>query len=352
MAKIIMGIESSCDDTGVAIIRATESSNTIDYNPVDIMANMLLSQLELHKKYGGVMPEVASRAHLDIMPFLIREALSQAKLQVADLDAIAVTAGPGLIGGIVVGSTMAKSIAAASGKSIIAINHLEAHALVIRALQRCEFPFLILLVSGGHCQILIAKEIGAYEVIGRTIDDSIGECFDKVARALGLGYPGGPQIELRAKNGEKGRFSFPKPLCNNHEHCNFSLSGLKTAAIRTIQQNAPLSYDVINDFCAAFQDTIAEIITNRLDVAIKMYETSINDATLNRNIVICGGVASNEYIKNTISKHIQGKGFTLCAPPPEFSTDNAVMIAWAGWEKLRLGEVSGLDFEPRSRWDM
>ncbi len=334
----VLGIESSCDDSAVAIVDSAGK----------IHANIISSQIKEHQPYGGVVPEISSRSHLTTLPHLVQSALIEAKLSWTEVDAIAVTAGPGLIGGVLVGVMLAKGIAAALNKPIIAVNHLEGHALTMRLTGKVAFPFLLLLVSGGHCQILEVRGVGQYRLLGTTLDDSIGETFDKVARSLGLGYPGGPIIEQMATTGIL-RFTLPKPFVNESSHCNFSLSGLKTAAKRLIDSMHPLSQQDIADVCASFQYTVLEILKSRVASAIKMYE---GEGSKQRVLVVAGGVAANQYLRQGLTTFISTYGYQLLAPPLALCTDNAAMIAWAGVERLALGLTDSITFEPRSRWPL
>lgn len=381
----ILGIETSCDETSVAIVSDSK----------EILAHKTLSQIDLHQIYGGVVPEIAARSHLEVIDSLILESLKAAKLGFDQIDGFAATSGPGLIGGVIVGMVAAKALAAIHGKPFLAINHLEGHALTARLCAAVEFPFLLLLVSGGHCQILFAKGIGNYQKIGETIDDAIGETFDKVAQMLGLGYPGGPAIEKLAKNGDENRFRLTKPLIDSksHEHLfDFSLSGLKTATRRLIEQisqgnsgnkttssnsspppiSPPIASFEINDrdkfdICASLQKTIADIIINRLnnvaegcgEVKAWLDDKNQNGAVANqliraseKNLVICGGVAANRYLFGKIQEWGQKYGIESISPPIALCTDNAAMIAWAGVEKLKLGLVDDLNFKPKARWEL
>ncbi|MFT6106280.1 MAG: N6-L-threonylcarbamoyladenine synthase [Rickettsiales bacterium] len=345
----VLGIETSCDETAVAIVDGDKN----------IISNLIISQIDLHKEFGGVVPEIAARSHAEILDHLIVKSLIDSKLTFQDLDAIAVTAGPGLIGGVIVGLVTAKTIASVHKKPFVAVNHLEAHALTIRLTDSISFPYLLLLVSGGHCQILLARGIGEYKKIGETIDDALGEAFDKVAQMLGLEYPGGPKIEEMAKKGSIDKYKLPKPLFGKKNHnCNFSFSGLKTAVRRLIEDLTSCEYDhfssaskltneEIADICASFQKTVAEILIDRLKNSLKiLFDQEIKI----ENIVIAGGVAANQYLFQKISDF--GKEFSLktLAPPIKICTDNAAMVAWAGVEKLKLGMVDQLDFSPKAKW--
>ncbi|MFT5703498.1 MAG: N6-L-threonylcarbamoyladenine synthase [Rickettsiales bacterium] len=351
----VLGIETSCDETAVAIVDDNKK----------IISNLIISQIDLHKEFGGVVPEIAARSHADVLDQMIQKSLADSKLSFQDLDAIAVTAGPGLIGGVIVGLTMAKTLASFHKKPFIAVNHLEAHALTIRLDNKdsnpVSFPYLLLLVSGGHCQILLTLGVGKYHKIGETIDDALGEAFDKVAQMLGLEYPGGPKIEKLAKNGSPDRYKLPKPLFGTREHnCNFSFSGLKTAVRRLVENLTGEEYDhfssakklnseQIADICASFQKTVAEILVNRLKNSLEVIadkKISIED------LVIAGGVAANQYLYQKITEFGEGCGLRVLAPSIKICTDNAAMVAWVGIEKLKLGLINELDFAPRAKWSL
>ena len=334
----VLGIETSCDETAVAIVDDKKN----------ILANKLLSQVDLHQKFGGVVPEIAARSHVEFLPQLLEEALLDANIKLKDIDAIVATGGPGLIGGVMVGVVYAKTIASVMKKKFIAINHLEGHALTIRITENMNYPYLLLLVSGGHCQIIIIEKLGEYRIIGRTLDDAVGEAFDKVAKMLNLGYPGGPIVEKFAKEGDEKAYQLPKPLIKKGE-CNFSFSGLKTAVRNLIIKLGDIDKQKKSDVCASFQYTIAEVLANKLIESIKLFNIEFPNS---KNIVISGGVAANLYIRNRLQKAIGNLGYKLFYPPISLCTDNAVMIAWAGIERLLKGQTSSLDFEPRSRWQL
>ncbi len=354
----ILGIETSCDETAVAIVD----------NQKNILSHALNSQIDLHQKYGGVVPEIAARGHAEILDKLILESLKQANLSLKDIDGFAVTAGPGLIGGVIVGLMAAKTLASVYKKPFIAVNHLEAHALTARLTGNVEFPYLLLLVSGGHCQILLAKGVGNYEKIGETMDDALGEAFDKVAQMLGLPYPGGPAIEKIALVGDENRFKFSRPLIDGiakKEHLfDFSFSGLKTAVRRQIEKltNQEFSHFTSaqklnqkdkNDLAASFQRTASEILLNRLENVMNSENESRKIADLNlKKLIIAGGVAANRYIYSHLQNWALKHGLEVVTPPIALCTDNAAMIAWAGVEKLRLGISDDLNFKPRARWDL
>jgi N6-L-threonylcarbamoyladenine synthase len=329
---LVLGIESSCDDTSAALVNDQKQ----------ILSHVTLSQIQQHKKYGGVVPEIASRAHLDALDLIIKQAMDQAGLNFNHLDAVAVTAGPGLIGGVIVGVMTAKVIASVAKKPFIAVNHLEGHALTARLTNEVQFPFLLLLVSGGHCQILIAEAVGQYRKLGGTLDDAVGEAFDKVAKMMGLGYPGGPIIEQIAQTGNAQRFKFPLSMTDRN-NCDFSFSGLKTAVKRQVDALGMLTPADQADIAASFQHTACAIIENRLRNAIKLSPEI-------KQLVVAGGVAANQVIRNALTNVTHEYSMEFIAPPVALCTDNAAMIAWAGIERFRLGLVDDLSFAPRARW--
>ena len=350
---IILGIETSCDETAVAIVDDAKN----------ILSNLVISQIDIHKEFGGVVPEIAARNHIDVIEDLVKKALSDCDLKFSDIDGIAVTSGPGLIGGLIVGVMVAKSLALALKKPLIAINHLEGHVLTARLTSDLEFPFLTLLVSGGHCQILNVRKFADYELIGQTIDDALGECFDKVAQMIGEDYPGGPKIEAMAKNGDQNRFRFPRPLVDSDfkkiNIYNFSFSGLKTAVRREIERLTGenftsssfklLSQDDKNDICASLQKVIVEILLNRLNNVLSNFDFN---AERPKNLVICGGVAANQFIFTNLESWCSKNGLTLYVPNIKLCTDNAAMIAWAGVERLKNGYESDLSFKPVAKWPL
>lgn len=351
----ILGIETSCDETAVAIVDDQKN----------ILSHCLNSQIEIHKEYGGVVPEIAARSHADILDKLIIESLAKANLKLEEIDAFAVTAGPGLIGGVIVGVMAAKTLASVCKKPFIAINHLEAHALTVRLTENVEFPYLLLLVSGGHCQILLANSINNYKKIGETMDDALGEAFDKVAQMLGLAYPGGPAIEKIAVKGDENRFKFSRPLIDGirkkENQFNFSFSGLKTAVRRQIEKLTDqefshsksaekLSDQEKADIAASFQRTCAEIIFNRLENVVRNAED--DNLRKTQDLVVAGGVAANRYIFSKLENWALNHSLRVITPPINLCTDNAVMIAWAGIEKFKLGIFDELDFKPKARWPL
>ena len=344
-AFTVMGIETSCDETAVAIVR-----RDADGKPV-LLANEVLSQIEEHAPYGGVVPEIAARAHLVYLDGLVKRALATAKLDFKDLDGIAATAGPGLIGGVIVGLMTAKAIALVHRLPFFGVNHLEGHALTTRLTNETPFPYLLLLVSGGHCQLLHVKGLGDYERLGSTIDDAVGEAFDKTAKMMGLGYPGGPAVEIYAKKGDASRFDLPRPLLNRPD-CDFSFSGLKTATRKHIlarRDQGKLSETDKADIAAAFQLAVADVLAAKVTRAMKLTQAALGP---NPRLVVAGGVAANQALRTRLAETAADQGFTLEVPPVALCTDNGAMIAWAGLEHLDAGERSSMDLEPRARWPL
>jgi N6-L-threonylcarbamoyladenine synthase len=338
----ILGIETTCDETAAAVVERDASGRG------RILSNEVLSQIEDHAAYGGVVPEIAARAHIEVMDLLVKRALASAGVALTDIDAVAAAAGPGLIGGVMVGLTTAKALALVAKKPFLAVNHLEAHALSPRLTDGVAFPYLLLLASGGHTQLLVVKGVDDYLRLGTTIDDAIGEAFDKVAKMLGLAYPGGPQVERLAKEGDALRFAFPRPLMGRKEP-NFSLSGLKTAVRIEAEKIAPLSEQDVRDLCASFQKAVVESIIDRTRMAFdRLDELNIPVTAL----VIAGGVAANRAIRAGLETLALRKKLPLIAPPPALCTDNGAMIAWAGLERFQQGLIDGLDFAPRARWPL
>jgi N6-L-threonylcarbamoyladenine synthase len=338
-----LGLETSCDETAAAVVRGRAPG------PGTILSNVVLSQLEDHAPYGGVVPEIAARAHIEALDGLIEQALAEAKLGLADLDAIAATAGPGLIGGVMVGLTTAKALALASGKPLIAVNHLEAHALTARMTDGAAFPFLLLLISGGHCQLLAVEDVGKFHLYGTTIDDAVGEAFDKVAKLLGLTYPGGPAVEALAANGDGNRFSLPRPL-RGRGGADFSFSGLKTA-VRQIVRGEDFKETDAADLAASFQRAVLDILIERSRAAMAMFRRDF-PGTATPDFVVAGGVAANRAIGAAIEVLCAEEGFAKKIPPPGLCTDNAAMVAWAGVERGQLGLFDGLGTAPKARWPL
>ena len=347
---LCLGIESSCDETSAAIVDSNRN----------ILSHIIYSQIPEHQKYGGVVPELAARAHILAIDTVIEQTLSAAGKTIKDIDVIAATAGPGLIGGVLIGWLAATGIAQSAGKPLVAINHLEGHALVPRlhaasasgddGKTSVEFPYLLMLASGGHCQILLVRGVGRYELIGQTLDDSAGEAFDKVAKMLGLGYPGGPIVDTRAKLGNAKAFDFPRPLCDK-PGCDFSFSGIKTAA-RTILDKTDESMrtdEFINDFCASFQASVVDCIINRLTHAFA--DSRVRDAAP-KTLVVAGGVAKNSAIRAAMEDLAKKHNVIFAAPPINLCTDNGAMIAWAGIENYMVGNVVREPVAPRPRWPL
>jgi N6-L-threonylcarbamoyladenine synthase len=338
----ILGIETTCDETAAAVVERTDDA------PGRILSNVVLSQIGEHAEFGGVVPEIAARAHVEALDAIIGTAMREAKLSFADLDGIAAAAGPGLIGGVIVGLTTAKAIALVHDKPLIAVNHLEAHALTARLTDGTAFPYCLFLASGGHTQILGVRGVGDYLRLGGTVDDAIGEAFDKTAKLLGLGYPGGPLVEKEAARGDPERFALPRPMTGRHD-ANFSLSGLKTALRIEAQKIAPLSDDDVADLCASFQQAVGDVVLDRVRTGLRMFVDQIGKPTA---LVCAGGVAANQAIRKVLHRAAFEIGVSLVAPPPALCTDNGAMIAWAGAERLALGLTDPLSVAPRARWPL
>ena len=338
----VLGIETTCDETAAAIVALRPDGTA------EILADEVVSQTAEHLAYGGVVPEVAARAHIVYLDGLVAKALEKSGLALADLDAVAAAAGPGLIGGVMVGLTMAKGLALASGKPFVAVNHLEAHALTARLTDGLDFPYLLLLVSGGHTQLIGVLGVGEYRRLGTTIDDAIGEAFDKVAKMLGLAYPGGPEVEKRGLRGDPTRFAFPRPMLRR-PNADFSLSGLKTAVRSEIARLGALRENDIRDVCASFQAAIVDVIVDRTRMGLRLFREKSGTPTA---LVVAGGVAANGAIRGALGRFSAESGLRLVLPPLGLCTDNGAMIAWAGLERFRLGLSEGMDFAPRPRWPL
>ena len=341
---LILGIESSCDETAAALVcDSTEPARRI-------LSNIVLSQDDKHRPYGGIVPEIAARSHLENIDHLILEAMSDADVTFDEIDGIAVTGGPGLIGGVIVGVMTAKAIASVHKKPFIAINHLEGHALTPRLTSNIEFPYLLLLVSGGHCQLLVAENVGKYTRLGTTLDDALGEAFDKCAKMLGLGYPGGPIVETEAKYGDISRFQFPRPMLGRKD-CDFSFSGLKTAVRHQVEKfgHKGMSQKDIADICASFQQAVGDVLIDRCENGLRQFRILYPEGN---TLVIAGGVAANMNLRERLTILESGENLRLLVPPANLCTDNAAMIAWAGLEQLEFGNYNSLDFKPRPRWPL
>ncbi len=339
---LILGIESSCDETAVAIVSGAG----------EILGQKLISQIDDHAPYGGVVPEIAARQHILHIEPLATALFEETHLGLADMDAIAATSGPGLIGGVITGMMMGKSMALVSGKPFYGINHLEGHALSVRLGQEVAFPYLLFLMSGGHCQILLVHGVGRYQLLGQTLDDAIGEAFDKSAKMMGLGYPGGPAIEAHAKSGDAERFTFPRPYLNR-AGCDMSFSGLKTA-VRTqllkLDEAGGVSEQDKADVAACLQAALSDIVAQRLDRAAGLCKA---DGVFPSALVVAGGVAANQAIRARLIEVAAEHNVPFIAPPLALCTDNAAMIAWAGAERLHAGlPADALDIEPKARWPL
>ena len=337
---IILGIETSCDESAAAVVAATASGPKI-------LSNLIRAQIAEHEPYGGVVPEIAARAHLDHLDPLILRSLGEAGVALSEVDGIAAAAGPGLVGGLIVGAMAAKGLAWAARKAFLAVNHLEAHALAIRLTEEVDFPYLLLLVSGGHCQLLVCAGVGDYIRLGTTLDDAVGEAFDKTAKLIGLGYPGGPAIEEVARNGDPDRFVLPRPM-KGRPGCDFSFSGLKTAVRQIITSGGHDERDRA-DLAASVEAAICDALADRTANAIGWFCREYPEGD---TLVVAGGVAANKRLRKRLTKLANNAGLRFAAPPPRLCTDNGAMIAWAGIERLRLGLIDGLDAPLRPRWPL
>ena len=334
---IVLGIETSCDETAAAVVRDDRA----------MLSNLVVSQLEEHRPYGGVVPEIAARSHLEQIDGLVDRAMREADIGFHQLDGVAATGGPGLIGGVLVGMMTAKAIALVHDLPLVAVNHLEGHALTARLTEGLSFPYLLLLVSGGHCQLLAVKGPGVYRRYGTTLDDAVGEAFDKTAKLLGLPYPGGPAVEEAARDGNAKRFAFPRPM-RGRPGCDFSFSGLKTAVARTAR-GAEMDREFVADAAASFQTAVGEALEDRTRNAIQRFKTEEPEGT---TLVVAGGVAANADLREKLDALAGEEDFRFVAPPPALCTDNAAMIAWAGIERLQLNMTDTLAFAPRPRWPL
>jgi N6-L-threonylcarbamoyladenine synthase len=341
---LVLGIETSCDETAAAVVvRAADGHGRI-------LSNVVRAQWEQHRRYGGVVPEIAARAHVECLDEIIAEAMREAGVEFPALDAVAVTAGPGLIGGLLVGVTTAKAIALVHKRPLVAVNHLEAHALTVGLTESLQPPYLLLLVSGGHTQLLIVHDVGRYERLGTTIDDALGEAFDKSAKLLGLGFPGGPAVEQAARRGRADRFALPRPMLGRAEP-HFSFAGLKTAVRHQAQALGPLREEDVADLCAAFEAAVADSVADRVRRAMEIAAGRLGTLQ-GRHLVVAGGVAANRSLRGALVVVAASAGYQLHAPPPALCTDNAAMVAWAGAERLARGWTDGLDFAARARWPL
>jgi N6-L-threonylcarbamoyladenine synthase len=339
---IVLGIETTCDETAAAVVERAEDGRG------RILSNVVLSQIMEHAAFGGVVPEIAARAHVEVLDAIIAEAMDEAELDFDDIDGVAAAAGPGLIGGVIVGLTTAKAIALVKDKPLIAVNHLEAHALTARLTDTTPFPYCLFLASGGHTQILAVRGVGDYARLGTTHDDAIGEAFDKTAKLLGLGYPGGPLVEEEAMDGDARRFPLPRPM-QGRKDADFSLSGLKTALRLEAEAVAPLSDQDVADLCASFQQAVVDVVLDRLRAGLKIFHSRFGPPNA---LVAAGGVAANRAIRAVLQQLASEADIALVVPPRELCTDNGAMIAWAGAERLALGLTDALDVAPRARWPL
>jgi N6-L-threonylcarbamoyladenine synthase len=344
--SLVLGIETSCDDTAASVIRRRSDGGC------DILSNVVATDLASHRPYGGIVPEIAARSHVELIDRVVAEAIEKSGHTYGDLDFVAATAGPGLIGAVMVGLTTAKAIAIAHDAPVIPVNHLEGHALSARMTEAAPFPYLLLLISGGHTQLLRVDGVGRYLRLGTTIDDAAGEAFDKTAKLLGLGQPGGPMIERAATGGRADRFDLPMPLAKR-DGCDFSLAGLKTA-IRLAAESLPRpTVQDIADLAASFQAALARHLAARTERAMEMVEADFGNEP---RLVVAGGVAANCAIKKDLGRVVKSRGWRLIVPPPKFCTDNGAMIAWAGAERVAAGlapdPAEALAFAPRARWPL
>ena len=341
---LVLGIETSCDETAASVVvRGADGQGRI-------LSSVVRSQWERHRPFGGVVPELAARAHVECMDTIVVEAMSTASVDFARLDGIAVTAGPGLVGGLLVGIMTAKAIAMVHETPIVAVNHLEAHALTVGLTEGLAPPYLLLLVSGGHTQLLLVRDVGRYERLGSTIDDALGEAFDKTAKLLGLGFPGGPAVEAAAARGTAGRFNLPRPMIGRAEP-HFSFAGLKTAVRLAAEKLVPLKDQDIADLCADFEAAAVASVVDRTVRAMLIAEERLGPGAA-RRLVIAGGVAANRRLRSSLGVLADAKGYTLHAPPMALCGDNAAMIAWAGAELLARGRKDALAFAARARWPL
>ena len=339
---IVLGIETTCDETAAAVVERDQSGRG------RILSNVVLSQVNEHAAFGGVVPEIAARAHVEALDHVIDRAMRDARRNYSELDGVAAAAGPGLFGGVIVGLSTAKAIALVNKTPLIAVNHLEAHALTARLTDATPFPYCLFLASGGHTQVLAVRGVGDYVRLGTTVDDAIGEAFDKTAKLLGLGYPGGPLVEQEAAKGNAARFALPRPMSGRHD-ADFSLSGLKTALRLEAERIAPLTDQNVADLCAAFQAAVVDVVLDRLRAGLRIFRSRYGAPSA---LVAAGGVAANQAIRKVLNRLAFEAGTALVVPPPELCTDNGAMIAWAGAERLALGMTDTLDVAPRARWPL
>ncbi|HEX4766731.1 MAG TPA: tRNA (adenosine(37)-N6)-threonylcarbamoyltransferase complex transferase subunit TsaD [Lichenihabitans sp.] len=338
----VLGIETTCDESAAAVVRLRDEGGG------EILSNEIMSQIADHAAFGGVVPEIAARAHVEVIDRLIERAVATAGMRLDEVDGIAAAAGPGLIGGVLVGLTTAKALALALRKPLVAVNHLEGHALTARLTDNVPFPYLMLLMSGGHTQLLAVNGVGDYRRLGTTVDDAIGEAFDKTAKLLGLPYPGGPMVENQALAGDPARFALPRPMLGRPKP-DFSLAGLKTAVRLQAERAAPLSKTDVADLCAAFQAAVVDVVVDRTRVALRAFRVLAGRPSA---LVAAGGVASNGAVRRALTRFAGESGLRLVLPPPALCTDNGAMIAWAGIERLLLGLDDDMTVAARPRWPL
>ena len=338
---LILGIETSCDETAASIITENEQGNPI------ILSNIVSSQVEVHKKFGGVVPELAARSHIEKIDLIVQKAIDESGKKIEEIDAIASTAGPGLVVCLSVGLSFGKAFAASINKPFIAVNHLEGHALSPKLNSKLNYPYLVLLISGGHSQFLNVQDLGKYKRLGTTIDDALGEAFDKTAKLLGIEFPGGPMIEILANKGNPNKYNLPKPIFNKGG-CNLSFAGLKTAILK-ITKNIKTDQEKF-DLAASFQKTIEEILYKKTKIAFTEFEKQNN--LKNKVFVIAGGVASNKRIRSMLINLCKQENYESIFPPIQLCSDNAAMIAMVGLEKFKLKQFSKLDHPARPRWPL
>ena len=342
--SLVLGIETSCDETAAAVVLREPAGEG------RILSSIVRTQWERHRPFGGVVPEIAARAHVECLDLLVRDAMREADADFGDLSAVAATTGPGLIGGLIVGAITGKAIALARSLPFIAVHHLEAHALTVGLTEGIAPPYLLLLVSGGHTQLLIVRGVGEYERLGTTIDDALGEAFDKTAKLLGLGHPGGPAVERIAGTGHASRFNLPRPMVGREEP-HFSFAGLKTAVRRAAEKLAPLSEQDVADIAAAFEEAVVESVSDRCACAMDIIVARLGSHAPLR-FVVAGGVAANQSLRAALAGLATSRGFSFHVPPVNLCGDNAAMIAWAGAERLAHGLTDPLSAPVRPRWPL